>query len=179
MGPRGTYCTIASLTWEEDTCPKLSALPISAFQRTGIVSRQCATTVELCQQLLLISYNDLSRGAGHLQLDRSHVEILAQWLRMTICIENAIYPADLSSIEVPATKVKERHNVLQCRLHIGDQRQYMRDSHFPCIAGIDATTVHTTRALYHPQVFSQFTAAYSNMELLRPECIQLVEIICV
>src|SRR6266700_3407147 len=105
--------------------------------------------------MLLISHNDLSRRrAGHLQLDRSHLKILAKRLRMAICIENAIYPANLRGVKVPAAKVKERHMVLYRRLHIGDQRQYMRDSHFPRAAGVNTTAVHTTRPLDYPQVFA-------------------------
>jgi hypothetical protein len=104
--------------------------------------------------LLLVGHDYLSRGAGHRQLDCTHLEILAQRLRLTVHIENTKYPADLSGIEVLATKVKERHTVLHRRLHIGDQRQYMRDRYVTRIAGVNATAVHTTCALYYPEVFA-------------------------
>src|SRR5512142_88812 len=96
---------------------------------------------------------------------------------MTICIENTINPADLRSIEILATKVKERHTITNRRHYVGDQRHDMRESHFTCIAGIDSTTFHTTRAFYHPEVFAQITAIDPNMELLCPEGKQLGKII--
>jgi hypothetical protein len=100
-------------------------LPISAFQYTNIVRRQRATTIKLCQQLLLINHTYLSRGAGHLQSTRTHREILAQRLSMTIHIKDTQRPERLTYVEVLATKVKERYMILHRRQHIGDQRQDM------------------------------------------------------
>src|SRR5947207_7664493 len=132
----------------------LAAVSASVFQCTDIVGRQCATTIKLCQQLLLIGHHDLSRGAGHLQSTCAHREVLAEWLRMAIHSENTVYPAGLRSVEVLATKVKERYMILPRRLHIGDQCQDMRDSHFTRTTSVNATAVHTTRSFYHPEVFA-------------------------
>src|SRR5438874_2213732 len=95
------------------------------FWGTGIVRRQCTTTIELRQQLLLINHTYLSRGARHLQSTRTHREILAQRLRMTIHIKDTQRPECLTNGEVLATKVKERYMILHRRQHIGDQRQNM------------------------------------------------------
>jgi len=69
-------------------------------------------------------------------------------------IENPIDPAAGRGVEVHDRKVKERDLVLLGRLHIGDQRQDMRDRYFAGIAGINATAVHTPCALYYPEVFA-------------------------
>src|SRR2546421_12353174 len=67
-----------------------------AFKCADIVRWQRATTVELCQQLLLISYRCRSGGAGHCEGTRTHLEVLAQRLRVIIHIEDAKGPGALT-----------------------------------------------------------------------------------
>src|SRR5260370_34874753 len=96
---------------------------------------------------------------------------------MAIRIENTEYPADLSRVQILCTKVKERHTITYRRLYVSDKCHDMRDSHFTWIDGIDTTTVHTTGAFYHPEIFTQITAIDPNGKLLPPEGKQLAEII--
>jgi len=56
--------------------------------------------------------------------------------------------------EILTAKVKERDMVLHSRLHIGDQRQDMRDSYLARIAGINATIAYSACAFYNTEVFA-------------------------
>src|SRR6266849_173046 len=118
-----------------DVAPTMSVssyLSSLTCQYNEIVTWKAATLVELHQQLLLINYNSMPIRAGHRQGTRSHRKVLAEWLGMTIYIENTEWRniSTCSEVEIFAAKIKERYFILQGRLNVGDKCQDMGNRYF-------------------------------------------------
>ena len=78
-------------------------------------------------------------------------------------------PGNTADEKVFGTKVEEGNFIVQGGLHIGDERQDMRNRDYIGTGGIDATAINTAGALDNPQVLAQVSAIEMNAKLLGPE----------
>lgn len=72
-----------------DNLYKIQCCVNLSFQYTYIICRRCAPSIELCQQLLLVGHRSIAGGAGHIQGDCIHRQVLADRLGMAIRVKNA------------------------------------------------------------------------------------------